>query len=128
MKKDNVSWFSIFKYNRWYYICILFALCWFRLSFIAKYNTKYLIGCLISQHSNDIWLTFCNDLHSKCKSYLFKYSCKKCSHNRKQFMFDTFCYSQPTSKYVLSLKERHINWIFIYFFIKSACLTLFQTM
>ena len=85
-------------------------------------NTKYLVTCLILQHSNNIWLAFCNDIHLKCQSNLFKYFSKKCSHNRKQFMFDTFCYSQPTSKYVLSLKERHINWIFIYFFIKSALL------
>ena len=77
-------------------------------------NTKYLIGCLISQHSNDIWLTFCNDLHSKCKSYLFKYSSKICSHNRKQLMFDMFCYSQPTSICISYLEERHINWIFIH--------------
>ena len=74
-------------------------------------NTKYLIGCLISQHSNDIWLTFCNDLHSKCKSYLFKYSSKICSHNRKQLMFDMFCYSQPTSICISYLEERHIPTI-----------------
>ena len=104
-----------------------FAFCWFRLldypSLLSR-NTKYIIPCLISQHSHHIWLTFCDDIHSKCKSYLFKYSCKKCSHNRKQFMFDIFCYSQPTSKYVLSLKETFVFTItfFVLFYFHSFVL------
>ena len=95
-----------------------FAFCWFRLldyPSLLNRNTKYLITCRISQHSNNIWLRFCNDIHLKCESYFFKYSCKKCSHNRKPLMVDIYCYSQPTSKCIWYLKERNINRSFIYF-------------